>query len=909
MRGKHAPKRKKSTDSGVAKAVFFDPIGSMDGLLGDAPMGFAVLDHELRYLRVNRALAELSGIPVEDHAGRKLGDIVPEFAELAGPSLLHVLKTGQAIDGVEVSGEFPPGSRNNRFFLVNYHPVRTESEITGVAITVTDVSKLKDAQFSLQNERAEADAVIKRLNFHLENSPVAVTEWDKNFVLTYWSPQAERIFGWKEEEVLGKNPFEFGFVHEGDIRAISDVNSRLSRAVDARSISFNRNYDKSGVVHYCEWYNSALLDEKGEINSIFAIVFDVTDRHRAEEALRAREQFLRLAYEASGMWSWELNPRTGEVRWPEGSSAIYAPIFAGSQATFSEWMKCIHPDDRERVGNEHARVFREAGVFDMHFRVVLPDGSTRWVHNRGSVLRDSEGQPVRMVGIGVDVTARKQAERALAESEEQLRMAFDAAYLAGWDWNIKTGELKWYGNHETMFGLAPGSFDGRYETFVSLVHPDDRQAAVREIRRTIAEKNENYRNEFRLRWADGSDHWILAQGKLYFDDHGEPYRLVGVDVDLTHRKLREESLQSSETRLRLAMQAAKTGCWEWDLKTGKSVWSDELWSLFELEPNSCEPSHANWLAFVHPDDRERVDKRARAAVSKGDDLNLEYRFVTKDGSIRWIAGWAKLLPDESGRPAKMVGIHMDITDRKRSEEALRMNDRLAATGRMAASLAHEINNPLASVTNLLYLLEQRPLDETSKQFVTMASSELGRVAHITKNILGLYRESPVPVQLNVCEILDNVIGFYKPKIDASGVCVRSDYRSLGAVRGFPGELRQVFANLMANALEAMSGTGVINVRVSNCCWNAGGAGVTVTIADSGPGIPTKIKTKVFEPFFTTKGEKGTGLGLWISKEIIRKHGGSIHLRTSASPGQSGTIFRVFLPADSGQRALHASVGD
>lgn len=743
-----------------------------------------------------------------------------------------------------------------------------------------------------QKVRTETD-LLKRLNFHLENSPVCVTEWDKNFVLTYWSPQAEKTFGWKAEEVVGKTPYEFGFIYPDDMPAVDDVNRRMNRGVDARSISYNRNRDKHGKVHYCEWYNSALLDDRGEISSIFAIVLDVTDRHEAQEALRAREEFLRLAYEASGMWLWEVNLSTEAVRWPEPSPAVYGSSAGTKPLMLSEWMEHVHPEDRQRLRDAHDRAVNEGGQLEIEFRVLQADGTLRWVYNRGNVFRDQHGEPSRMIGVGMDVTARKQAEEALKESEERLRLAFDAAYLGAWDWNIKSGELKWHGHHEKMFGFAPGTFDGRYETFLNVIHPEDRAAAVALIQRALAEKRQEYRNEFRVLWPDGSVHWILAQGRFYFNENGDPVRLVGVDVDLTERKLGEESLRSSETRLSLAQRAAKMGTWEMDLRTFKSVWSDELWAVYGLETNSCEPNFDSWLRTVHPDERELRRRQVLHFTDTRQDIDFEYRCLWPDGTVRWLAGLGTLLYDENGAPRSMVGVNMDVTDRKRSEEALRMSDRLAATGRMAASLAHEINNPLASVTNLLYLLEQEPLGEQARMFVSIASAELGRVAHITKNILGLYRESPVPVEVDVCEVLDDVVAFYKSKIESLGVAVRKSYRADGRVPGFPGELRQVFANLVANAIEAMNGEGTLAVRLSKAPGTS--SGVVVTLGDSGPGIPISNAQRVFEPFFTTKGEKGTGLGLWISKEIIRKHGGSIRVRTCTESGRSGTIFRVFLP--------------
>ncbi len=607
----------------------------------------------------------------------------------------------------------------------------------------------------------DASSLLARLSYHLENSPVIVTEWDKDFVLKYWSQQAEEVFGWRAEEVLGKGPWEFGFVPPEDREKVADVNYRMVSAAESRSVSFNRNYDKQGNIHYCEWYNSALLDEKGELASIFSITLDVTDRVRAEQQLRAREQFLSLAYNAAQLWFWEIDVRTGELCYPDAGERSYAPPYAQATLTLDEWIQRLHPDDHQRVRDAIRRALIEGGDYDNQFRIDWSDGTYHWVYNRGSVIRDATGHPLRMVGVGMDITARKHAEEELRESRERMRLAAEAARLCAWDYDLHQGRIRWSGDFEAIYGHAEPDA-GCLEDLLLLVHPDDQERLQRQLRSELASTEPTHRMEFRVCWADGSVHWLLAFGRYIFDSEG----------------------------------------------------------------------------------------RAR----------------------------------------HLLGVTMDITDRKRSEEALRVNDRLIATGRMAASLAHEINNPLTSVTNLLYLLGLQPLDEVSRGYLQMASSEAARVANITRNILGLYRESPTAVDLDLCELLDNVLVLFRNMFESKGLRVIARYRERGMVHGYPGELRQLFANLVGNALDAMPERGILTVHVSRC-----GGRLRVTLADTGGGIAPEYLAKVWEPFFTTKGEKGTGLGLWISRQIVNKHGGEIRVRSRTTPGQSGTAFCVLLP--------------
>jgi PAS domain S-box-containing protein len=253
---------------------------------------------------------------------------------------------------------------------------------------------------------------------------------------------------------------------------------------------------------------------------------------------------------------------------------------------------------------------------------------------------------------------------------------------------------------------------------------------------------------------------------------------------------------------------------------------------------------------------------------------------------------------ENGRLRRAWGTQRDITDRKRAEEVLRRNERLATMGRMAATIAHEINNPLESVTNLLYLLgENLWLDENARQYVTQAQEEVGRVSQIVGRTLGLQRESSEPVPVKVSELFDNVLELYANKIAMRRVAVTRRYDCGDSVPGFPGQLRQVFSNLLLNAVDAAGPGGKVVLRIRRGCERnpTPTPGVRVSIADNGPGIRREDRARLFEPFFTTKGERGNGLGLWISRGVVEAHNGRMRFRSSTEPGRSGTVFAVFLP--------------
>lgn len=234
----------------------------------------------------------------------------------------------------------------------------------------------------------------------------------------------------------------------------------------------------------------------------------------------------------------------------------------------------------------------------------------------------------------------------------------------------------------------------------------------------------------------------------------------------------------------------------------------------------------------------------------------------------------------------------------RAQEALRRSEKLAVTGRLAASIAHEINNPLEAVTNLLYLMRTDRAPGKLDVYLNQAEQELARVAEITKHTLRFYREPNKPVKTELPAVLHSVLVLYNSRITAANISIESELLTPRAtVLSSPGELRQVIANLIGNAVDAMRYGGRLRIRISTerVCHINGHPCVRLTIADTGPGIPPELLPRIFEPFVTTKGETGTGLGLWVTEEIIRRNGWKIAVRSSRQPKRAGTIFSIQMP--------------
>ncbi len=272
--------------------------------------------------------------------------------------------------------------------------------------------------------------------------------------------------------------------------------------------------------------------------------------------------------------------------------------------------------------------------------------------------------------------------------------------------------------------------------------------------------------------------------------------------------------------------------------------------------------------------------------------------LTKSGRRIDVSLTVSPVKDRNGRIVGAAKILRDVTQQKKLEAALHTTERLASVGRLAATVAHEINNPLEAVLNCIYLATTQPeISEQTRSLLRTADIELGRVAHIAQQTLGFYRDHSLPAPINLSQLIGDVLGIYRGKMQYKQICFEQKIPQDITITGLQGELKQILANLLANAIDASNQNGRIEIR----CWRSknsisGEPGVRIAIADTGSGVPIDDRERLFEPFFTTKKAVGTGLGLWITKDLLEKRGGNIRFRSSTRSGHSGTVMSIFLPA-------------
>jgi PAS domain S-box-containing protein len=393
--------------------------------------------------------------------------------------------------------------------------------------------------------------------------------------------------------------------------------------------------------------------------------------------------------------------------------------------------------------------------------------------------------------------------------------------------------------------------------------------------------------EIEIKRRDGTFNHVLVSASPLFDEIGNVRGAVGAFFDMTERRRIDDALRERAELLELASEAIMVR----DNSGTIRFWNAGAETLYGWTRAEAIGQNAHLL--LSTDLPGGIPEIVKGLACTGRwEGNLKQR--TKSGGDVVVASRHAVQVGED----VVLEINRDITAQILAEEALRRNDRLAAMGKLAGIVAHEINNPLAAITNTFYLLKEHPgLDDQARSYARMADQELARVSHITRQTLSFYRESQNAVPVSMSELLDDVLELQHRPMQQAGVTLEKRYSTQGNVNGFPSELKQVLMNLVTNSIQAMPEGGRMRVSIyENSGKNGAAPKVQVFISDTGTGIAPEYSRKLFDPFFTTKSVKGTGLGLWISRGIVQKHDGVLRFRSIFGSSGFVTSFQISIPA-------------
>lgn len=411
-----------------------------------------------------------------------------------------------------------------------------------------------------------------------------------------------------------------------------------------------------------------------------------------------------------------------------------------------------------------------------------------------------------------------------------------------------------------------------------------------------------------------ANHTVLIRrdgSEIAIDDSGAPIRgesdeIVGVVLvfrDIEERRKAERELALRNAELESLLQHSPAGFATFDRSYRYLRVNQALAKIDGI----AEGAHLDkTLGEILPEAFPVLQPLLDSVFHDGVTIQREFigRRPQDESERQWLTWFYPVFIGESSTPVRAGAIILDNTDRWHAQEALVRTEKLAAVGRLAASIAHEMNNPLSSVTNLLYLIGyDQTLSESTRGFVERASIELDRVSRIATQTLRFARRTLNPAQVNLEEIVNGLMLLFGGRVNQSQIAIKIRKRNISTFNGYASEVMQLLTNLLGNAIDAIGIGGSITIAMQDSThWSTGTQCVAVSVADSGPGIPVELRKKIWEPFFTTKAETGTGLGLWLVEETVRKNGGWIRMRTADGEARHGTVFRLLLPLEMPQAA-------
>jgi PAS domain S-box-containing protein len=533
-----------------------------------------------------------------------------------------------------------------------------------------------------------------------------------------------------------------------------------------------------------------------------------------------------------------------------------------------------------------------------HTVLISKDGKDTAIDDSGAPIFNDQGELSGIVLVFRDIGEKRSAQRERERLSNRLSQFLEATTdaIVGVDRNWKMTYLnpravELYSPDREILG------QGIWDVFPRAVYPGS--PYVEHYSRAM---NDGVSGGFEAYYPEPLNVW------LRIDVYPTPEGIVTFSRDFTAEiRARQELLEKSEQaeRQRAEIEAvyrtAPIGLALFDTTDFRYLrLNDKQAEFFGLKPEQIVGRTLTEMAPI-----EGLKELFEQVLEKKPVVNfpLEGELATAPGEHRhWTVSYFPVIAAD-GTVQAITAASLEVTAQKRAEQALIQSEKLAAVGRLAASIAHEINNPLEAVTNLLFLAELSDDLGKTKGYVQLAERELRRVSAIANQTLRFHKQSTSPQEITASQLLDSVLSLLQSRIVNFRVQVERRDRAAQAVRCFEGEIRQVLSNLIGNAIDAMQrspGRLLLRSRVGTD-WASERQGLIITIADTGEGIPQAHRHKLFEPFFTTKGMHGTGLGLWVSTDIVRRHRGLLRFRSSQKEGCSGTVFTIFLPFEAVNR--------
>lgn len=867
-----------------------------------------IIDFRFDYLNPCALAAEQM---VGAEVGRTMCDVLPASRETGlFDEYCQVVETGKPL--AKENSIYSDMFGNQR--LTRAYDLRVSKLADGVVGAWRDVTDRKQAELDSKLAHQQAQEAQNHLSIGIQVAKVGLARFDYDADRVTLSPQAAAMFGFAADTSEVSIADIYATFHP-DERA--ELLESLEQVLNPESTGwFARDHRVIWPNHEVRWlrvHKQVLFDRSSTISRpTYAVLaaIDVTDRKRTEEASRQGESQIRRILNGLSSFVGIMTPDGTLIeanRTALESAGLTPEDVLGKPVPDTYWWS----HDATVQAQLWTAIHQAAAGAIVRYDVLVRLGADRFITIDFGLapLFDESGQVEFLIPSGIDITDRKRAEAALKDSMGQIKdyvermtLALDAAKMASWYWDLITGEITWSSYYEILWGYQPGTPKRRYEDWSQRVHPDDLPRVEASIQMAKQAKTD-FLEEYRVIWADGTLRWVVGYGRFYFDNQGEPYRVMGTVQDITDRKEMEASLDLSEEQLRLATEAVDLGMWFWYLTDDRLIWTTGCKRLFGLDADT-KMTYERFLAALHPDDRDRAHVAVQQAINQKTEYAIEYRTVWSDQSVHWILAQARTFYDDQGRPVRMIGTAQDITVRKQAdvvlqtyaEELSQINIQLMETTEVVTQrnqeldqyahiVSHDLKAPLRAIANLSKWIEEDlegTLPENIQEQMTLLRSQVYRMESMINGLLDYARVGRTGTTINlvdVGELLLEVIATTMPPHPFS-VTFAPNLPIVCAKRLL---LFQVFSNLIGNAIkhhDRVDGSVHISVTDRDNFYE-------FAIADDGPGIAREYQDNIFTIFHTAspKNKKdSTGIGLAIVKKIVETEGGTIWLESQVGQG-------------------------
>ena len=826
-----------------------------------SPVGIAVETLDGQPLFVNAAFCSFLGFNEEELRRKHCVDFSPPEDAQKDWELFQQLKAG-LIDHYQLEKRYFRCDGSLVWGRLNISLLKSRPSPLVLAM-VEDITEEKKAAETLR----ESD---QRLRLAALAGKMFAYEWDAATDVIMRSADFAQVLGNEPMETTGQQIL--ARTHPDDRERVKAAVASLTPENPHLQITY-RMARTDGTIVWLERASRAYFDEQGKMLRLVGMMADITERKQAEEALKESEQRFRLVADTAPA-----------LIWMSGTDKVCTYLnkpwldFTGrslEEELTNGWAEGVHPDDVEKCLDTYTQSFDRREKYSVEYRLRRYDGEYRWILDIGVPRFNQDGSFAGYIGIGVDVTERKQAEQELGRANERLHLAIEAGSAGGWEINLRTGKNVWFGKAYAQLGMTPDQSSESQEDFRDRVHEDDRERVVHALE-VAKEKHEEFAEDFRVVWQDGTTHWLRSRGRYYYSANGEPERMLGISLDITNRKRAEEALQSSERRYRLLFERNVAGVGIASLD-GRLLDCNDGWAriLGYESKDELLGRHASEFYFNPAQRQPLVEELFKKQVLFSRELQLR----RKDGTPVWVLFNAAAL--HSDHDTRIVQATMvDISEGKRAEEALSdMTRKLIDAqeqerSRIGRELHDDINQRLAMLSLELEQLQDDPTEVKSRV------SELRKqIADISNDVQALSHD----LHSSKLEYLGVVAGIKSwCKEFAERHKIQIDFKN-DVPTAVPLDIGLPVFRVLQQALDnATKHSGVRRVDVQ---LHEDSSEIHLIISDSGKGfdIESALQSK--------------GLGLTSMRERIRLVNGTISIK---SEPMGGTTIHVRVPLDSEQ---------